>query len=73
MQKTYTTVDRMVGAPPLQQGMPLVLTGMLTNGRTPASHLEYWVRSATLTDAAGDSRQQQGRGVGGGDGRGAHR
>jgi hypothetical protein len=44
VQKTYTTVDRMIGAAPSARGEPITLSGVLTSGRTPPSHLEYWVR-----------------------------
>lgn len=44
VQKTYTTVDRMIGAPPVAHGTPIQLSGVLMNGRTKCSHLEYWVR-----------------------------
>ena len=46
VQKTYTTVDQMRGAKPISiQSQPnIVLSGVLMNGRTRASHLEYWVR-----------------------------
>jgi hypothetical protein len=44
VQKTYTTVDRMIGAPAVAYGAPVHLSGVLMNGRTRCSHLEYWVR-----------------------------
>jgi DMSO/TMAO reductase YedYZ molybdopterin-dependent catalytic subunit len=44
VQKTYTTVDTSHGAAPTPSGNPVNLSGVLMNGRTPASHLEYWVR-----------------------------
>jgi DMSO/TMAO reductase YedYZ molybdopterin-dependent catalytic subunit len=44
VQKTYTTVDLMRGAPAVARGEAIRLSGILMNGRTPARHLEYWVR-----------------------------
>jgi len=44
VQKTYTTVDHIDGGPAVPAGQPVVVSGVLTSGRTPASHLEYWVR-----------------------------
>eukprot|EP00038_Savillea_parva_P023738 m.42199 g.42199 ORF g.42199 m.42199 type:complete len:206 (+) comp6239_c0_seq1:80-697(+) len=44
VQKTYTTVDMMHGAPSIPRGTPFDLSGILTCGRTPPSYLEYWVR-----------------------------
>ena len=34
----------MMGSTPVQQDTVVQLSGVLINGRTPASHLEYWVR-----------------------------
>ena len=44
VQKTYTTTDTMIGAETHQHGAPILLSGVLMNGRTKCSHLEYWVR-----------------------------
>jgi hypothetical protein len=44
VQKTYTTVDQRLGAPPIAAGLPVTLSGVVMNGRTPCLHLEYWVR-----------------------------
>jgi DMSO/TMAO reductase YedYZ molybdopterin-dependent catalytic subunit len=44
VQKTYTTTDTMIGAEKHQHGTPILLSGVLMNGRTKCSHLEYWVR-----------------------------
>lgn len=43
VQKTYTTVDLMLNSSPIKHAN-VRLTGVLMNGRTPASHLEYCVR-----------------------------
>ena len=43
IQKTYTTVDLMLGSPAIK-GDKVTLSGVLMNGRTPCAYLEYWVR-----------------------------
>lgn len=43
--KTYTTIEGQRSAPwVVKRGEPVVLNGTAMNGRTPVSHIEYWVR-----------------------------
>jgi len=43
--KTYTTVEGQRSAPwVVKRGEAVVLNGTAMNGRTPISHIEYWVR-----------------------------
>lgn len=41
-------MDQCIGGVSIKQGNSVVLSGVVMNGRTPALHLEYWVRRIRL-------------------------